>query len=199
MATPSKTQGTSLLSMQNLANASFLVSSVQTVTTVFSATIFIHLGRDVTTALTNPVNIRIMASAKASGNDQWFTLAKLQSSVAASNSKTMAASGNNAGVTTLTATANWDAASDGDYVFIKNGTIGNSEFVRGGIHSTTAMPLMDATTNAQNSSTSFDHADEFMLEVDLTSIGRIRLEVDTINTGQAINVEAWMITLDSIA
>lgn len=198
MATPTKTQGTSLLAMQNLANATFLVSAAQSVTTKFYAQIFIHIGRDATAALTLPINIRIMGSAKSSGDDQWFTLAKFQTGVAACLSKTMAASGNNAGVTTLTATANWDAATDGDFIFIKNATIGISEFVRGGIHTTTAMPLMDATTNAQNSSTSFDHAEEFVAILDLRSIGRIRVEVDTIGTGQACNVEAFMCTCDSI-
>ncbi len=118
MATPTKTQGTSLLSIQNLANATFLVSAAQDVSTKFYAQIFIHVGRDVTTALTLPANIRIMGSAKSSGDDQWFTLAKFQTGVAACLSKTMAASGNNAGVTSLSASANWDAATDGDDIFI---------------------------------------------------------------------------------
>lgn len=198
MASPAKTQGTSLISLQQLANNSFVQSSAQDVSTKFSATVFIHLGRDVGNALTLPVNIRIMASAQSSGNSEWYTLAAFQSAVAAAATNALAASGNNAGVTTLTATANWVTA-DGSLVFIKNGTLANSEFVRAGAHSTTSLPILDATTNAQNSSNAFDQAQEFIAQLDLTAVGRIKVEIDTIGTGQAVNVEAFMVTCDSVA
>jgi hypothetical protein len=195
---PSKTQGTSLLSIQNLANNTVLISSAQDVSTKFSVTVFVHIGRDVATALTLPCNVRIQASAKSSGGDEWLTLATFASSVAAAATQnTLAASGNNAGVTTLTATGNWNP-SDGDLVFVKNGTIGNSEFVRAGHISTTSMPVFDATTNAQNSSTALNKADEFIAQIDVSAIGRIRVAIDTLGTGQAVNVEAYMITCDSI-
>jgi hypothetical protein len=197
MATPSKTQGTSLVSIQALSSGSFVSSSVQNVATVFGATLFVHVGRGNTSALTVGVKVRIQASAQSSGNAEWLDLAVLQSQIAGAASNTLAASGNNAGSTTLTATANWTTA-DGDLVFLLNGTVGNSEFVRAGAHSTTSLPVLDATTNGQNSSSAFDHADEFVVQLDLTSIGRIRVVFDGIGVGQTTYVEAYMVTCDSI-
>lgn len=37
-----------------------------------------------------------------------------------------------------------------------------------------------------------------MAQLDLSSIGRLRLVVDGRNTGQAVAVEAFMVTADSI-
>src|SRR5437870_9470266 len=127
--TPTKTQGTSLLSVQNLANNTVLASSAQDVSGKFKASITVRIGRDVTTALTNPVNIRIQMSMKSSGNDNWVTIKNFQTQIIAAIQNTLTGTSNAAAQPTLTATANF-TQSDGDLCFIKNGTIANSEFVR---------------------------------------------------------------------
>jgi hypothetical protein len=199
MATPSKTQGTSLLSVQNVANNTVVDSGAVAVTTVYGGTVLIHIGRDVTTALTNPVNIRVLGSAKSSADDQWFTLAFLQSGIVAAISNTLSGSSNASGQNVLTATGNF-TQSDGDLCFIKNGTIANSEFVRlQHVTAATTVSTFFNLTRTQTSATLYSKADEFAVQLDLTAIGRIRLVIDTLSTGQAVNVEAYLITCDSIA
>jgi hypothetical protein len=199
MASPSKTQGTSLLAIQNVANNTVVTSSAQDVSTKFAATVFVHIGRDVVTALTNGVNIRILASAQSSGDSEWYTLAQFLTGTATANTNAMSGSSNASGQNVLTATANINFTPDGTLIFIKNGTIANSEFARiQHVTAVTTVSLFFNLTNTQTNSNAFDHAEEFVAQLDLTAVGRIRLEIDTLSVGQAVNVEAFMVTCDSI-
>jgi hypothetical protein len=66
------------------------------------------------------------------------------------------------------------------------------------ISTNTSITLEDNLANAQTGSTIYDSAEYFVAQLDLSSIGRLRLVVDGRNTGQAVAVEAFMVTADSI-
>lgn len=198
MAAPSKTAAISLLALQSLASNSVVISSAQDVSTKFEATVFIHFGRRATTALTEGVKFRVEGSPKTSGDGHWYPLAQFMSDIA--TSETEAVSGTvNAGtnVITVASTTNLTVA---DIIYIDNGTIANSEW--GYIKSVSAnvsVTIEDNLVNAQTGATIFDQAQLFVATVPLGSIMRLRLVADADNSGQAVAVEATMVTLDSIA
>jgi len=197
MATITKTQGTSLLSLQSVASNTVVISSAQDVSTKLAATVFIHFGRRATTALTEGMEFRIEASSKSSGDGHWYPLASFKTAIAAAESEAVSgtvSSGTN--VITVASTTNLVA---GDLVYIDNGTIGNSEWGRvKSISTNTSITIEDNLVNAQTGATIYDQAEFYAAQIDLTAVGRIRLVADGRNTGQAVAVEAHMVTGDSI-
>jgi len=197
MSTLSKTQGTSLLSLQSLASNSVVISSAVDVSTKLAATVGIHFGRRIATALTEGVEFRIEASTKSSGDGHWYPLAVFKTAIATSEAEAVSgtvASGTN--VITVASTTNLVA---GDKVYIDNGTIANSEWGRiKSIVGSTSITIEDNLVNAQTGATIYDQAEFYVASLDLTAVGRIRLVVDGRNTGQAVAVEAHIVTADSI-
>jgi hypothetical protein len=197
MATITKTQGTSLLSLQSVASNTVVISSAQDVSTKLAATVFIHFGRRAATALTEGMEFRVEASSKSSGDGHWYPLAVFKTAIAASETEAVSgtvSSGTN--VITVASTTNLVA---GDLIYIDNGTIANSEWGRiKSIATNTSVTIEDNLVNAQTSSTIYDQAEFFAAQLDLTAVGRLRLVADGRNTGQAVAVEAHMVTGDSI-
>lgn len=197
MATISKTQGTSLLSLQSVASNTVVISSAQDVSTKLAATVFIHFGRRATTALTEGMEFRIEASSKSTGDGHWYPVAAFKTAVAAAESEAVSgtvSSGTN--VITVASTTNLVA---GDLIYIDNGTIGNSEWGRvKSIVAATSVTIEDNLVNAQTGATIYDQAEFYVAQIDLSAIGRLRLVADGRNTGQAVAVEAHMVTADSI-
>jgi hypothetical protein len=204
MASPTKTGGTQLLAIQSLANNTVVLSSSQNVSTVFEVTLFIRIGRSATTALTNPVNIRIQGSNENTGagtSGQWLTLTYLQSQIATANTQTMSSSSNASGQTTLTTSgSNFSGESDGSLCFLLNGTVANSEFVRlQHVTAATTCSVFDNLVNTQTSSTLYDHADEFAITLNVLSIEHIRVAIDTLSAGVGVYVEAYMDSCTAIS
>lgn len=205
MATITKTQGTSILAVQSIASNAVLISSAQTVATQLAATIFIHFGRRSNTALTEAVQIRIEGSSKSSGDGHWYPLAVYLTQITAVTSQ--AVSGTcNAGQNVIAMAATAGMSSDyaatapvGSRVYIDNGTIANSEFHQvKTVTLNTSVTLEDNLVNAQTGATVFPSAEFFAAQLDLTAIGRLRVVVNANNTGQAVAVEVFMVTGDSI-
>lgn len=198
MATITKTQGVSLLSLQSVASNTVVISSAVDVSSALAASFFIHFGRRTASALTEGMELRLEAAAKSSGNGHWFPLFVVKTNTAAAESEAVSgtvSSGTN--VITVASTTNLVA---GDTVYIDNGTIANSEFGRvKSIVSNTSITIEDNLVNAQTGATIYDQSEYFMGQVDLMAIGRLRLVADGRNTGQAVAVEAYLITADSIA
>jgi hypothetical protein len=197
MATITKTQGTSLLSLASIASNTVSVGSAVDVSTKLAATVFIHFGRRAATALTEGMEFRIEASAKSSGDGFWWPLAAFKTAIATSEAEAVSGTvtaGTN--IITVASTANLVA---GDLIYIDNGTIGNSEWGRiKSISSNTSVTIEDNLLNAQTGATIYDQAEYFVAQLDLTAIGRIRIVADGRNTGQAVAAEAFMVTGDSI-
>lgn len=201
MASFTKTQGTSVLSLQSVSSGSVVISSAIDVSTKIAGTLFIHFGRRATTALTVGCVIRVEASSKSSADGHWYPMFVYTTDTATSESE--AATGtNNSGqnVITVASTTNLTA---GDLIYIDNTTIGNSEWHRiKSITTNTSVTLEDNLANAQSSgaATIFDQAQIFRpVNLDLRAIGRIRVVVDNTGTGQAIAIESHIVTADSFA
>ena len=199
MSTPVKTVATSVLTVQQLASNSVLVSSVQAVTTKFAAQFGVHLGRDDTGgALAAGVAFRIEGSMKSTGDDQWFPLAEYTSGTTTPEAE--AVSGTEAVGSTVIEVASTTNLVAGDIILFKNTTIGNSEWGRiKSIVANTSVTVIDAITNAQTGSTIYDQGEFWSPVVDLLNLTRIRLVVDGSGTGRSVVVESFMNTCDSIS
>ncbi len=204
MASLVKTQAISLISLQTIASAAVVLGAAQDVSTKLAATVFIHVGRKATTALTNGLKVRIEASAKGSLDGYWFALAEFITGVAVSTTTPTLTTGTTAGdiILPMTATA---GIVIGDKVYISEaGGETNSEFGRVKLVTTnTSITIEDGTLFNHTVTTSdvWSQAEFFTAQVDLTGIGRIRVVADAAYalTGQTTVVEAFMVTGDSIA
>ena len=197
MAIITKTQDIPLLPLQSVASNTVVISPAEDVSTKISATVGIHFGRRSAIALAAGVEMRIEASMTSSGDSQWFPLVVFKSQNAAVEAETVSGTVN-PGTNVLTVASTINLAA-GDLVFIDNSTIENSEWGRvKAISTNSSITLEDNLANAQTGSTIYDSAEYFVAQLDLSSIGRLRLVVDGRNTGQAVAVEAFMVTADSI-
>ena len=195
MATYSKTQGTSVLSLQSVSSGSVVISSAIDVSAKIAATFFIHFGRRATTALTVGAQFRIEASSKSSGDGHWYPVFVYTTDIATAESE--AVSGTvNAGTNVITVSSTTNLVV-GDLVYIDNSTIGNS--IKS-VSTNTSVTIEDNLVNAQTGSTIYDQAHIFrVVDVNCRAVGRLRLVADNSGTGQAVAVEAHMVTADSFA
>lgn len=155
------------------------------VSTYYGADVRIRMGRGTGTAFTTSPIARLQATYKTSptAND-WVTVAEFQPAVGASIGS-QAVSGTEAiGQTVITLAAGTNFAA-GDYVFFHNGTIGNSEWSRVLSVSGADITVEEAIVFAQTGATCRDQAEEYHLLLDLTSIQKIRLVIDSYGSGQA--------------
>ena len=197
MATFTKTQNVSLLALQSVASNTVVMSAVQDVTTKISAFIGIHFGRRVVTALTAGVEIRIEGSLTGSGDLQWFPLATFMTTTAAVEAE--AVSGTVSGGTNVITVASTTNLTVRDLIYIDNTTITDGQWGRiKAVATNTSVTIEDNLVNAQTGATLYDGAEFFAAQLDLSSVGRIRLVVDASNTGVAVAVQAIMVTCDSI-
>lgn len=196
MAEITKTQGVSLLSIQSVSSGDVAITSVVDVSTKLAATIFIFFGRMATTALTVGCRFRIEASSSSSGNN-WIPLTTFQTNVETSEEEAVTGTVNSGQkVITVDSTTNLTV---GDIIFISNTTIGDSEWHRiKSVVTNTSVTVEDDLANAQTGATIFDRAELYVAQLDLTSIGRIRVVVDNTGTGQQVAAKIEMVTGDSI-
>lgn len=200
MANITKTVGTEILAWQDIATANVIVGTAQDVSTKLSATVFIKMGRNSSSAFTSGwPNFRVEASAKASGNDWWVPLATFQPAVGASIAATTANGAISAGATSCTVTSATNIAA-GDVLFLGHTTtVANYELVRVKSVSGTTVTFEEACTSAHdNGCVISDQAEMWAASLDLTGISRIRVVADNANSGRTIYVSANMVTGDSI-
>jgi hypothetical protein len=192
-----KTVNQTLLALQALSSNTVVIGSAVDVSTKFSAFIGIHFGRATASALTTGAKVRIEGSMKSSGDGHWYVLAEFQSAIAAAESEAVSGTVNaGTNVVTVASTTN---LTQGDLVYIKNTTIGNSEWGRvKSISANVSITLEDNLVNAQTGSTIYDNAELWTAYLDLAAVTRIRAVADFSGTGQACDVEALMVTADSI-
>lgn len=199
MATIQKTQGIELIGLQQLNGSSVVKSNVYDVSTKLSASIFIHFAPiNTTSALSSGVEFRVEASAKADGDDQWFPLVSYKTP--RTQPASFAVSGSLTAGSSLISISNTTGLSVGSNVFIKNTTLNNSEWSRIKLITTNvSVNIVDAVKNTQTGSTLYTAADLYVSQIDLTSIGRIRVVADASSTTQNTVVEINMVTGDSIS
>ncbi len=200
MSAPSKTAGTSILALQNVATGAVLLSNAIDVSVKFSGVVYVHVGRTSNTAPTTALQIRIEASAKEDPNEAgfWFPLAVFQSTINSITSQAVNGTCNSGqNVVAMTATAGMALS---DLVYIKNSTIANGEFgIVSAINSNTNIHIEDNLVNAQTGSTVYPNAQRFIAQLDLSAVKRIRVVANNNNGGVGFDVDAWLSTLDTIA
>jgi hypothetical protein len=200
--TLTKTQGGTLLAHTQQATAVVTVGSAVDVSTKMAAQCFVKLGRTVATALTNEVNFRIEASAKSSGNDEWFPVYQWTSTYGktTANSSTVNDATFNAADTSFTITSATGIAAGDQLYFRETGTPANSEWSRVSAVSGTTITLEEAVTRGHTNGIAVtDYAESWSIYIDCAAIGRLRLVVDTASaaSGQTVDVIGWVVTLDS--
>lgn len=198
MASITKTQGIEVIETTQLIAGTVLVSDVQDVTTKLAATIFIHLAKIDPNALTTGCEIRIEASAKASGDDQWFPIQTFKSTIAAAVSENLTGT-NNSGDTVLEMVST-TGFSAGQLIFIESSPLfESSEWARiASVTLNTSVTLVDELTLTQTGSEIWSGAEMYVAQLDLSAIGRIRVVADASNTGRNVGVQVYMVTGDTI-
>jgi len=186
----SKTQDIAVLTIQQIAAAAILKSSVIDVSSYVEIFIAVHIGRDVTTALTAGVIVRIQGNPESTGDDFWEDLAVYQTAIATAETEAVSGTVNaSQAVITVASTTNLVVQ---DLIFIKNSTIGNSEFRRIiSVSANTSVTVSDNLTNAQTGSTLYDQAERFATLVPVIGFSRLRVMVDNSqNATQTVCAEA---------
>lgn len=198
MATITKTTGTSVFSLQSVAASTVAISSDIDVSTALAATLLIWFGRRSATAAGAGVNIRIEVSGESSGNSSWKSLYTFTTNFAACEAE--AVSGTVSSGTNIITVASLTNLSIGDYVFIDNGTIANSEWhrIKATTPATPSFTIENNLANAQTSSNIYDSAEDYVIDLDLTSKKRLRVVADGASFTQAFAIKALIITGDSI-
>jgi len=203
VATPNKTGGGTLLSLQTCASGAVVIGSPVDISGKLEVSIIVHIGRTVATALTNPAKIRIEVSTEASGNDSWMSIAEFLSSTIASTTTATLTTGTSAAATTLPMTAT-AAILIGDIVYIREaGAETNSEFRRViTINTNTSIVVEEGCTYAHTITTTkvWSKADYWPVKIQVGSYMRMRMVVDCAYalSGQTIVAEGKYSLLDSI-
>ena len=175
MANITKTIQAELQGITAVASAAQSISSELSCPNQLAATIFIDFGLD---SATTPVGTEFMigVSQKASGNDTWRTIWSILTGVTAPSAIVTDAQ-ETAGATVIECGATVPALNN--IVFLKNSTIGNSEWVKVVARVITAgsesFTIQDGLTNIQAAGTYYDKAEQFIVQLDLPAIKRLRV------------------------
>ena len=202
-ATPNKTGGSTLLSLQTCASGAVVIGSAIDISGKLEVSGTIHVGRTITTALSNPARIRLEVSPATSGNDTWSSIAEFLSSTIASTTTATLTTGTAAAATTLPMTAT-AAILIGDIVYIQEaGGQTDSEFRRViTINTNTSIVVEEGCTYAHTITTTkvWSKADKWNFKILVGSNMRMRMVVDCAYalSGQTIVAEGKYSTLDSI-
>lgn len=203
VATLTKTASGVLLALTNVPSAAVQIgNSVDVSTKPGPATVFVKMGRNNATALTNEVLFRIEASAALSGNDEWTPIYTWTSQYGktAANSTTLNGATTAGNTTTLLTSGTGYAAGASEIAYIKEATIANGEWSRVKSLSTNTVTWEEAQTrNHANGATITNYAETWAIPIDVSGMVRVRLVVDTnyAVSGQAVDVLGWIVTADS--
>lgn len=192
-ATGTKTQGTSVFSIQTISASTVVISSNIDVTSKFSAAFNMWWGRKSATAAGAGLNIRIEGYDGA----RWYPLALYTTAFAAAADEALTGTVNSGQkVLTCASTTGFTA---GDLISIINGTLANSEFGRvKSISANTSVTIEDNLVNAQTSSTMYDSAECWAAEVPTTGYTTLRVVADASSFTQDSIIVMTVNTLDSI-
>lgn len=180
----------SLLALTNVSSNSFSVGSSVDVSTYYQGDVRIRMGRTSATGFTVAPHFRLQKTYKTSpGVYDWVTEVDFTPALGSSIGSQAITTGNSASASlTVGAVTNFAA---GDFCFIQNTTLGNSEFVRVTTAASTTITLVENLLNSQSSTgTIRNQAEEFTWVIDLLGVQKIRLLADASGAGQTVAVEA---------
>lgn len=197
-----KTVQTELLPITQINAGTNFTGTAFDVSTKFAGTFLWDFAAVAATASPVATEFCIQTSQKATGNDTWVNAFTWLSSATQSASATVSAGG---GVGATTITLSVSLGSVNVYFFLKNSTLGNSEWARR-IGQTGVGPFVvtveDGFTNNQSAATGWTVADRYKFDVDFTSIWRVRVCINNFRSAsnnRDIVSRVALITADSIS
>lgn len=181
-----------LFAIASIASNTATYGSAVDVSTYYGCDVRIRMGRGTGSAFTTAPEIRLQGTYKTSptAND-WVTLAAFRPDVGASIGSQAVSGTEAAGQTTITLAAITNFGV-GDYIFFHNTTLANSEWAHILSAAGSDIVIEEGLVNAQTGATVRDQAEMYHVQLDLTSIQKLRLVVDGHSSGQAVIVEAGM-------
>lgn len=201
MAAFSKTQGTTILTHQAVTHPDTAKGSVQDVSTKISTLIAMFHASVEAAANTNPGSFLLQVSASSSGDEDWVTVRKFTVQVSTADTEAMTATEPAAETVLAVASTTGFAAEDKLYIQ-DTGTLADSEWALcQEIVTNTSINLVDGLTSEKDSSdVIWNDAEIFFAQLDLSSVGRLRVVFQHEGAaGANVHVKAMMITGDSFA
>lgn len=199
MAILTKTAGLPLLPWADVATGSVNVGTALDVSARLAAGVFVRLARRSGSAFsTGWPNVRIEASAQAGSSDGWTPLFVFQPPAGASIANTTLSGAVSAGATSCNVSSATNLAA-GDLVYLGDAASANWELVRvrsvGG--STIQFEEPCAFAHASGSAVT-DQAEAIYVQLDLSTVVRLRAVVDNASGGQTVAVQVLCTTADAI-
>jgi hypothetical protein len=185
-----KTTETTILAITSVAANVSAAGSLINVAAYYSGLLRIRLGRGSATAFTVGPKVRVEVSPETAptAND-WFVYATFQMAIGVSTASQLFGGSEAAGQTTLTLAAATNFAA-GDYVFIHDSTLNQSEWVRVVSVSGNDIVVEEGTIFAHDTAdTARDQAEQYVCALDLTAVNSLRVVVDGAGSGQAVICE----------
>lgn len=204
MASLTKTQNTTLVSLQEISSGGLVVGSAVDVSSKAEAQVLIWFGRCAATALTQPFFWRIETSSASSGSTPgvWVPFTVVGTNVAAAADEAVSGTCNSGqAVVSMASTTGFSTTPEnaGNLVFIRNPTPADSEWARiSALVANSSVTLEEFLVNAQTGATVYGDAQFWSVNVPLGGVGRIRVVGTNAASGQTVAFKALMVTFDSI-
>ena len=163
---------------QAVTHPATVVGSALDVSTKLAATLLLFHASVEATANTNPGEFLVQVSGAASGNEDWVTVYEFDATISTADTEAMTAT-EPIGETVL-AVASTTGFVANDLLYIQDGSVvvdgewGRCQEITG----TPTINLVDGLTVAKptgNSCVVWNDADKFVVSLDLTAIGRVRI------------------------
>lgn len=164
------------LAHQAVTHPNTVVGSALDVSTKLGLTLTLSHASVEAAANTNPGKFLVQISGAASGNEDWATIHEFDATVSTADTETMTAT-EPIGETVLVVAATAGFVAN-DVLYIQDtGVVGDGEWGRcQKIVSNTSIDLVDGlTTQKDSSDIIWNDADMFICQLDLTSVGRVRV------------------------
>lgn len=190
------------LAHQAVAHPATVVGSALDVSTKLGMTLVLfHAAVESAQENTNPGKFLVQTSGAASGNEDWATVMEFDATVSTADTEAMIAT-EGAGETALAVAATAGFVAN-DILYIQDaGVAADSEWARcREIVTDTTIDLVDGLTNAKDASdVIWNDADIFTCQLNLTSVGRVRVVFQHEGAaGANCHIKAMAIYGDSIA
>lgn len=201
--TPVWTDNSSIKAITTLAKNATVRTTIDW-RTKWGGYLFVRMGRGGTTALSVGVNILVRRTINNAALENVAGGVQFVSQIAAAVSTTCTAAGtpNNAGVTSLTV-ASTTGFAVGDLVLIQDNATPTtaSEWVRVAQVTSATVLLLDAPTVSAHNNTAHtvrNKAEIFAIWLEGGATYELIYDYGASTTGEAITIEAWAQTLDSV-
>lgn len=175
MATITKSYAVAL-AHQAVTHPATVVGSALDVSTKLAATLLLFHASVEATANTNPGKFLVQVSGASSGNEDWVTVYEFDATISTADTESMTAT-EPIGETVLAVAATAGFVAN-DLLYIQDASVvADGEWNRcQEIVTNTSIDLVDGlTTQKDSSDVIWNDADKFVCQLDLTSIGRVRV------------------------